>query len=114
MRRSIFKYPLMNQPIQIHRGSKALHTGEDENGLICLWAEVDTSMAFESRSFVAYPTGKDVLPTRTYFQQRYVGTTIRSDGTVWHIYEVIDGEDAHDPTEVHETPRPSGGRRLNA
>ena len=57
-----------------------------QNGMIALWAEVDTDAPDEHRHFVAYGTGWEIATDRNHC---YIDTVF--DGPfVWHVYEVYD------------------------
>lgn len=84
MNKVIYKYTfsiLQTVTIKMPRGARIVHTGE-QSGSVCMWAEVDTDAATESRVFVVYGTGQTINPAHNYVGTVFIGPF------VWHIYEV--------------------------
>jgi hypothetical protein len=86
---TIFKYTLNlgGSPIRMPVGAEILSV-QAQDGDICLWARVDTSVReFEDRTFMAFGTG-DQLPTR--LDLHYIGTAMsQGDRLVMHVFENI-------------------------
>jgi hypothetical protein len=90
--KTIYKYRLPQSyhgEYVAHRlplGSTILHVGE-QNGQNHVWVELDDSepeMLRPNRYFAVYYTGGD-FPDEQY--RRYVGTILKTNGMVHHIYE---------------------------
>lgn len=83
--KSIYKYELAitdSQQIAMPAGSKIL-TAQAQNGVVCLWAEVDADVKEEFRHFRFVGTGHQ-LPDGL----RYIAT-VQTAIFVWHVYEAI-------------------------
>ena len=66
--------------ISIRRGAKPLYIGK-QNGITCVWAEVDPEAPEINATFFSVGTGHGAVPGRN----TYLGTVI--DGEyVWHVY----------------------------
>jgi len=82
----VFKYSLHlteRQTIEMPANANILHVKE-QNGNLCIWAEVDTHDTNGSRTFRIVGTGHDVPSCRA----KYIGTCFMGS-FVWHIYEEI-------------------------
>ena len=86
----IFKYVLMStknvSSVAIPKGGKVLTTAM-QDGLVCIWVEVDQHAPTELRTFKIYGTGHEMLDSE---HQVYVGT-IFDNPYVWHVYEYTGG-----------------------
>lgn len=85
--RRVFKYPILTPhsgspvvPVEMPQGSRALEF-QYQDGVPCLWAEVDPSRATERRHFEIFGTGH-LIP----LDAKYVGT-VQDPPFVWHLYE---------------------------
>lgn len=84
---TIYKYPLEIVDRQIVRmpTGAAIRAVMVQDGVTCLWAEVDPKAALEDRTFHIVGTGHAV-PAVPYL--RHVDSVI--DGRfVWHVYEAL-------------------------
>lgn len=80
----IYKYPLQitdEQTIEISRYAKPLCV-QVQNGIPCLWAEVDTRFAKEIKTVYSYGTGHTI--DRLGIQ--YLGTYQIENNLVFHVY----------------------------
>lgn len=67
--------------IKIHESHKIL-TAQEQNGVICIWAEVDTDTPIINKPLYVIGTGTGFISEAT----RYVAT-VQQDKFIWHIYE---------------------------
>lgn len=89
--KTIYKYELEVkdgiQEVYMPDAADIIHVGE-QNGKICMWAEVDTTNISEQRYFHVIGTGHPIpntkgIPTRS----NWTGT-VQMPPFVWHVYEV--------------------------
>lgn len=83
--RTIHKFSLRiedRQGVMLPAGAKLL-TVQEQNGVLCLWAEVETLAPLEAVEFAVYGTG---LPCDG---GQYIGTA-QVRGLVWHVYRLGD------------------------
>jgi hypothetical protein len=84
--KTIHKFPLDvidDQPFEMPIGAKVLCV-QVQNGLPCIWAEVNTEVPKENRWFSVYGTGAELAA----FDHTYIGTFQLRDGQlVFHVYE---------------------------
>lgn len=86
----IYKYKLDPtwRKIDMPKCAKILHVGEQFNE-VCIWAEVDTDNAMETRTFEVFGTGHQI-PYDIGASRNYVGTVMLDGGSlVFHVYERI-------------------------
>ena len=84
MAKTIYKYNLSvfaDNDFDMPKGTTPLHVDNQQDHL-CLWAEVDTDLPKQRRSFVIVGTGHEIPP-----DAQYVGTA-QVDPFVWHVFEV--------------------------
>ena len=79
------------QTIEMPVWSHILYFGEDPNGELCIWAQVNPVLEYESRSFYCIGTGWDMSED---YMWNWVGTA-RQGSYMWHLFEV---------TRYDETP----------
>lgn len=82
--KTIYKYSLQisdEQTIEIPRYAKPLCV-QMQNGILCLWAEVDTRFAKEIKTVYTYGTGHAI--DRSGIQ--YLGTYQTENNLVFHVY----------------------------
>jgi hypothetical protein len=83
--RTVHKYALTASVVELHmpRGARLLAVAT-QNGVPCLWAEVDPRQEDEVRTFVGHGTGHWVPDGETY-----IGTAhdVEGLGLVFHVYE---------------------------
>ena len=81
--KTIYKYQLLKAicEIQMPIGSRILDV-QVQNGVICLWATVDTALMPETRIFQIIGTGDSEVDNC----HNYIGT-VQQDSFVWHIFE---------------------------
>lgn len=94
----IYKYemPTGGGSVQkLPKGFRPLSVGLDPNGVICMWAEVDTKAPLVDVDFAAigtgWPLGELGIDLDTY---EFLGTV--NDGLIymWHyFYKVLEGND---------------------
>jgi hypothetical protein len=83
--RTVFKYPL-----QLISGAQTIKMPYEadvvfvdmQNGILTIWAEVDTEEEVIDRGFEVFGTGHSIPDGRTF-----VGTAHSPDGYLWHVYE---------------------------
>lgn len=83
--RIIYKYVLEvtdYQAIELPKGTKILDF-QQQNGLICMWALVDTDKPKELRRFWIIGTGH---PVPDGWDLSYYLATVQVSGYVWHIF----------------------------
>lgn len=79
--KTIYKYN--TGEVTMPKDAKVLKAGI-QNGVVYVWAEVDTKAPIEERHFVVYGTGWEIATDRNL---SYIDTVF--DGPfVWHVYEV--------------------------
>lgn len=84
--KQIYKYNLEYSDadgahMNIH-GSHKILTAQEQNGILCIWAEVDTDTPIIKKPMYIIGTGTGFISEAT----RYVAT-VQQDRLVWHIYE---------------------------
>lgn len=79
MTKQIWKYRVGTQ--QVPTGSTPL-TAQYQDGVLCVWVEVDPANAFEEVSYLVAGTGQ-AIPR----EWQYIGT-VQQGELVWHVYEV--------------------------
>lgn len=83
--KTIYKYAVRPE-VEMPNGAIILKFGE-QNGSLCLWAEVDTSNSIGIRRFEVIGTGWDF---NNFDKQSLVYLdTVFIDQFVWHIYEYL-------------------------
>jgi len=92
---TIHKYPLFayRPNVEMPKNAVIIKVGI-QNGILHLWAVVDTDEEKETREFIVYGTGWELEDG----VQDYLGTVFDGDGYVWHLFEKI--SDAPIPSEV--------------
>lgn len=85
--RTIYKYQLSPFPgpqtILMPTDAKILHV-DDQNGVICLWALIDTNTLAVTRWFQVVGTGYDAADLTDH-----IGTVMQLEGAlVLHVFEV--------------------------
>ena len=58
----------------------------EQDGVLCLWAEVDTEQPPHDRTILIRGTGNPML-SRKLEPVEFIGTAV-CDSCVWHIYEL--------------------------
>ena len=87
--KSIYKYEIDDAPtveVPCSAGCQILKFGEDHNGGICMWHEVETDESIAkiiSYDFQIFGTGHYVQSLGVIYRD----TVIMKSGLVWHIYE---------------------------
>ena len=82
--KTIWKYELdiaTEQSINIPCPAKLLKVAE-QNKVLCVWMEVDTTNKKELQKFYIRGTGEPF----TEYENRYCGSVVMSYGLVWHVY----------------------------
>lgn len=86
----IYKYPIylgLNN-IDLPKNSTILHFGTDGTEHLYIWALIDTKEEEETIHLKCVGTGwnlDEILGDSNY---AYMGTTVMSNGLVWHLLEV--------------------------
>lgn len=84
--RVIHKYQLLvldEQTLSLPRGAKPLDV-QDQHGVICLWAIVETTEPLVDRIVRIFLTGEPI--TDGVAISSYVCTVQTTDGLVWHVF----------------------------
>ncbi len=84
----IYKYDLGfgRIDLELPQGAEILHFNMQRN-VPRLWALVDPQAPTETRRFVLYGTGHEILETRE--ELTFIGTALMMEGTfIWHVFEV--------------------------
>ena len=83
MARQIYEYILGifdDNEFDMPAGAEISHI-DNQNGRICLWAQVDTNQPTHLRSFFMAGTGQDIPQ-----DAKYIGTA-QLPPRVWHVFE---------------------------
>lgn len=84
--KTIWKYPIPYltplREIEMPEGAEIL-TAQIQNGVLCLWAIVDTSKPETTRVIEIIGTGHEIQKG----ERKYIGTVYPDNGLVWHIFE---------------------------
>lgn len=90
--KKIWKYALtdslnpVNYPkVEMQRDAKVLAVREAE-GMLTLWALVDTDVTHEKRYFAVVGTGQGM--SESELKGKYLDSVITEHGLVWHVFEV--------------------------
>ena len=88
--KTIYKYPIYlgSNDIDLPKNSIILHFGIDGTGQACIWTYVDTEEEKKSRHLKCVGTGWDLDEILGNSNYVYIGTTVMSNGLVWHLLEV--------------------------
>lgn len=82
--KTIHKYPLnldTEQTLTMPAAAEILSV-QDQGGVLCIWALVDTDRLPEERRFRVYGTGHAIAN----FPHKYLATVIQGS-FVWHVFE---------------------------
>ncbi len=80
--KQVWKYQVAAK-IRMQIGAKIL-CAQEQNGAICIWAEVDPQAATEERAFEVFGTGHPMQES----VRVYIGTAMMEGGSlVFHVYE---------------------------
>lgn len=85
--RTIWKFTFkLNSVVEVQMPDRArvIHVGE-QNGLLCLWAMVDTENQLTARRFRIFGTGHPL--STDVKESHFIGTVFQSI-YVWHVFEV--------------------------
>ena len=91
MNKSIWKFPLEYTDLQIisvPKNSKPIAVGE-QNGTIMMWMEVDVSKEKKDMKVLVVGTGYEYDSSGL----KFIGTTIMSNGLVWHVFAEVGVEE---------------------
>jgi len=82
----VFKYELSQstKTLEIPGGARIVNVN-GQNGVVCLWAIVDSENSLEKRTFQIYGTGHPIEDDRA---EAYVGTAHVAP-FVWHVFELL-------------------------
>lgn len=87
---TIYKYKLEVadlQEVYMPQGAGVLDV-QNQNGEICLWAEVDTEAVEVKHTFAVFGTGQELTKPYENCQAMYCGT-VQVRSLVWHVYQII-------------------------
>ena len=89
--KTIYKYPISldSNNISLPKNSTILHFGIDGTGYPCIWVLIDTKE--EEREIIhlkCVGTGWNLDEILGDYNYTYIGTTVMSNGLVWHLLEV--------------------------
>ena len=82
--KTIYKYPFELKDescVEMPDGSRVLHVGVDLQGVMCLWAEVDTEVPKRNYSVCVRGTGHLLKGNEGVFVGTFVERVF-----VWHVY----------------------------
>lgn len=90
--KTIFKYTISTLEdhvvIPMPKGAEILYLGTDQ-GVLCIWARVDTEEQREDRHFRIAGTGHSLEPN----VGKYLGTFFLAGAAfVFHVFEIVKGE----------------------
>lgn len=80
---TVYKYPMKitgKQTIQMPEDSLTILVAE-QNGTLCMWAEVDTESPLEEKEFYIYGTGHEI----SHDGAMHLGSAVVGN-FVWHVY----------------------------
>lgn len=82
--KTIYKFPLQTVDRQVLSmpGSARILCAMNQHGLVTIWAEVDSSMSKEDRTFWIVGTGSN-MPNVPLI---YIGS-VSQPPFIWHVYE---------------------------
>ena len=88
--KTIYKYPISSgsNNIGLPKNSTILHFGIDGTGYPCIWVLIDTKEEGETIHLKCVGTGCDLDEILGDSNYTYIGTTVMSNGFVWHLLEV--------------------------
>ena len=89
--KTIYKYPISSgsNNIDLPKNSTILHFGIDGTGYPCIWVLIDTKEEEgETIHLKCVGTGWDLDEILGNSNYTYIGTTVMSNGFVWHLLEV--------------------------
>jgi len=86
---TVFKYIIhpFTPETELGEGAKILSVGY-QNGNICLWAQTDTELGYEVRSFKVFGTGWEIEEIKGY-ELKFIGTVQYPEGLVFHVFEEL-------------------------
>lgn len=84
--KTIYKYPV-HPAIDLPMDAEIIDFSE-QNGILYLWALVDTNTIIEKRNFLYLGTGYEI-PLEPETEFKYIKTTHAKNGLVWHLFEII-------------------------
>ena len=86
---TIYKYALEvtdKQRVNLPKGAEIL-TVQEQYGVPCIWAQVDTTSPPEERIFETFGTGHE-MPIDMGIDRKYIGTyQIQGGSLVFHLFE---------------------------
>lgn len=89
MNKTIFKYPLKDEALQVvpmPAGAKVL-CAQQQRGILCLWAEIVPGNPIQDRRFEVFGTGHP-METPAGIHREFIGTVQLYGGDlVLHVYE---------------------------
>jgi len=89
--KSVWKFPIgiqrMIQEIEVPKDAKILTVQVQNNGMPCIWAEVETENKPEYRLIAVFGTGNELF-SGADGKLVYIGT-IQIYDEVFHVYEVV-------------------------
>lgn len=94
MGKVIHKYPLkLNrfndlQNIQMPENSRILKV-DDQDGILTLWALVDTDNPDTRVMFEVVATGQQLSDLGRLKVRHHLNTVVMSDGIVWHVFQIL-------------------------
>lgn len=79
--KTVYKYPLEQPTIPMPEGA-VIRDVAYQNGVPCIWAQVDLDKPLVTRVFTVIGTGHPVPDRSTYVK------TLHNPPHVWHLYEI--------------------------
>jgi hypothetical protein len=84
--RAIWKYTLVAPVSSVAMPPGRVLEVHQQDGLVCVWAEVERDQEAVLRTFHALNTGDDIPDGLSYCGTAFVGEI------VWHVYEEVAGD----------------------
>jgi hypothetical protein len=84
--RRIYKYEINDTVVTMPRGARVISAAE-QCGRIVVYAVINIFAPLEHRMIAVIPTG-DAPPPDYPALAEFIGTVQRSDGTVWHLFDL--------------------------
>ena len=81
--KTIYKYPINDDPIIIPNDSKIRHVGLDPQGVVCVWVELNTNSECKNMNLQFKITGTGQRMSEDW--ENYASSILQG-AFMWHIY----------------------------